>query len=80
MMTWLLSDYDLSYYFLARPINSPFVLERKSLIFLLSTSSFYLIIFYVFTGYLAKDCFWGCTFAFDDFRKELFLVDGSVGS
>lgn len=38
------------------------------------------MIFYVFTGYLAKDCFWGWTFAFDDLRKELFFVDGSVGS
>jgi hypothetical protein len=85
MMTWLDSDSDFSYsFFLRPPRRSPLVFDRKSFIFLLlsplvSTFSFYLMIFSVFAVYtFPTDC--RPALVFDDFKKELFFVEGSVGS
>ena len=89
-ITWLDSDSDFSYNLCFLAINSPFVFDRKSLIFLHYSSGFY------FSFYLSLICFsvlevstltlfvLFCTemlfLALEDLRKELFLVEGSVGS
>lgn len=81
MMTWLAYDSDFSSSFFLRPTISPLVLERKSLMRLLSTSStlsFSLMIFSVLDG-STLDAVLAMGLFLAGFKKELFLVDGSVG-